>query len=48
MKFFNNNIFYSIVSFLIIFLACFYLYLFNESAKLIKFSSSGISIDFEV
>tara|TARA_B100000497_G_C7676261_1_gene408565 strand:- start:752 stop:1393 length:642 start_codon:yes stop_codon:yes gene_type:complete len=48
MKFFNNNIFYSIVSFLIIFLACFYLYLFNESAKSIKFSSSGISIDFEV
>jgi len=48
MKFFNNNIFYSIVSFLIIFLACFYLYLFNESAKLIKFSSNGISIDFEV
>ena len=48
MKFFNNNIFYSIVSFLIIFLACFYLYLFNESTKLIKFSSSGISIDFEV
>lgn len=48
MKFFNNNIFYSIVSFLIIFLACFYLYLFNENAKLIKFSSSGISIDFEV
>jgi hypothetical protein len=48
MKFFNNNIFYSIVSFLIIFLACFYLYLFNESAKLIKFSSSDISIDFEV
>jgi hypothetical protein len=48
MKFFNNNIFYSIVSFLIIFLACFYLYLFNESAKLIKFSSGGISIDFEV
>ena len=48
MKFFNNNIFYSIVSFLIIFLACFYLYLFNESAKLIKFSSSGISIHFEV
>ena len=48
MKFFNNNIFYSIVSFLIIFLASFYLYLFNESAKLIKFSSSGISIDFEV
>ena len=48
MKFFNNNIFYSVVSFLIIFLACFYLYLFNESAKSIKFSSSGISIDFEV
>ena len=48
MKFFINNIFYSVVSFLIIFLACFYLYLFNESSKLIKFSSSGISIDFEV
>ena len=48
MKFFNNNIFYSTVSFLIIFLVCFYLYLFNESTKLIKFSSSGISIDFEV
>ena len=48
MKFFNNNIFYSTFSFLIIFLVCFYLYLFNESTKLIKFSSSGISIDFEV
>ena len=48
MKFFNNNIFYSTVSFLIIFLVCFYLYLFNESTKLIKFSSSGISINFEV
>lgn len=48
MKFFNNNIFYSIVSFLIIFIVCFYLYLFKESTKLIKFSSSGISIDFEV
>ena len=48
MKFFNNNIFYSIISFLIIFIVCFYLYLFKESTKLIKFSSSGISIDFEV
>jgi len=48
MRYFNNNIFYSILSFLIIFIVCFYLYLFKESAKLIKFSSSGISIDFEV
>ena len=48
MRYFNNNIFYSIVSFLIIFIVCFYLYLFKESTKLIKFSSSGISIDFEV
>lgn len=48
MKYFNTNIFYSIISFLIIFIVCFYLYLFKESTKLIKFSSSGISIDFEV
>ena len=47
MRYFNNNIFYSIISFLIIFIVCFYLYLFKEGTKLIKFSSSGISIDFE-
>jgi hypothetical protein len=48
MKYLNNNIFYSIVSFSIIFAGYFYLYLFKENTKLIKFSPSGISIDFEV
>ena len=48
MKYLNNNIFYSIVSFSIIFAGFFYLYLFKENTKLIKFSPSGISIDFEV
>ena len=48
MKYLNNNIFYSIVSFSIIFAGYFYLYFFKENTKLIKFSPSGISIDFEV
>ena len=48
MKYLNNNFFYSIVSFSIIFAGYFYLYLFKENTKLIKFSPSGISIDFEV
>ena len=48
MKYLNNNIFYSIVSFSIIIAGYFYLYLFKENTKLIKFSPSGISIDFEV
>ena len=48
MKYLNNNIFYSIISFSIIIAGYFYLYLLKENTKLIKFSPSGISINFEV
>ena len=50
MRYINKNIFLSFISFLIIIGSCFYLYLylFKEKTKLIKFTPSGISINFEV
>lgn len=48
MRYINKNIFLSFISFLIIIGSFFYLYLFKEKTKLIKFAPSGISINFEV